>query len=70
MKTDKEMAEIAVKATEVLGLDYAGIDIAEGKDGYKILEANPTMSWQGFKQATKIDVAELLIKHLASKIKR
>ncbi|MDE1823045.1 MAG: RimK family alpha-L-glutamate ligase [Candidatus Micrarchaeota archaeon] len=69
VKTNGEMAEIAVKAAEVLKLDYAGIDIAEGKDGYSILEANPTMSWQGFRQATKIDVAELLIKHLAEKVR-
>ncbi|MDE1851604.1 MAG: RimK family alpha-L-glutamate ligase [Candidatus Micrarchaeota archaeon] len=69
VKTPKEMGEIAVKAAEVLNLDYAGIDIAEDKDGYSILEANPTMSWQGFKEATKIDVAGLLIKHLAKKAK-
>lgn len=69
VETPKEMAEIAVKATEVLGLDYAGIDIAEGKDGYSILEVNPTMSWQGFKQVTKTDVAELLIEHLVRKTK-
>ena len=68
-KPDKEMAEIAVKATETLKLDYAGIDIADTKEGYMILDTNPTMSWQGFKQVNKVDVAEALIKHLIKKAK-
>lgn len=68
-KVNSQMAELALRATEVLGLEYAGIDIAETRDGYFILETNPTMSWQGFKKATKIDVAGVLIKHLISRIK-
>ncbi len=69
-RVDDEMKELALKAAEVLKLDYAGVDIAETKDGYYILEANPTMSWQGFRKATGIDVAEVLIKHLVSKARR
>ena len=66
-KMDSEMEEIATKATEVLGLEYAGIDIADTKEGYMILETNPTISWQGFKKATKIDVAKELVKHMVEK---
>ncbi len=68
-KPDKEMREIAIKAAERLKLEYAGVDIAQTKDGYFILEVNPTMSWQGFRKATKIDLAEILIKHLVSRAK-
>lgn len=64
-----EMEEIAINATAALKLDYAGIDLAQTDDGYFILEANPTMSWQGFRKATGIDVAQVLVKHLVSKIK-
>ncbi|MEZ0319443.1 MAG: RimK family alpha-L-glutamate ligase [Pyrobaculum sp.] len=65
-----ELAELAVKAVEVLGLDYGGVDIAETKDGFYILEVNPTMSWQGFKTATGINPAEHIIDYLVEKIKR
>ncbi len=68
-KPNKEMSEMAIKATETLGLDYAGIDIADTKDGYVILDTNPTMSWQGFRQVNKVDVAKALIAHLIKKIK-
>lgn len=68
-KADAEMAELAIKAAGILKLDHAGIDIADTKEGYFILEANPTYSWQGFKKATKINVADVLVKHLIKKIK-
>ncbi|MEM0277828.1 RimK family alpha-L-glutamate ligase [Pyrobaculum sp.] len=69
-KLTAEMEELAVRAVEVLGLDYGGVDIAETPDGYYILEVNPTMSWQGFKQATGINPAEHIIDHLLEKIKK
>jgi ribosomal protein S6--L-glutamate ligase len=65
-----EMEELAVKAVEVLGLDYGGVDIAETKEGYYILEVNPTMSWQGFKAATGINPAEHIIDYLLEKTKK
>ncbi len=68
-KADAEMKEMAIKTAEVLKLEYVGVDIAEDKDGYYVIETNPTMSWQGFKQVTKVNVAEVLIKHLVKKIK-
>lgn len=68
-KADAEMTELAIKAADILKLDHAGVDIADTKDGYYILETNPTYSWQGFKMATKINVADVLVKHLIKKIK-
>ena len=66
----QELEELAVKAVEVLGLDFGGVDIAETKDGYYILEVNPTMSWQGFKAAVGINPAEHIVDLLLEKIKR
>ena len=51
-------------------MDYCGVDIAETPDSYYNLEVNPTMSWQGFKQATGISQAEHIVAHLLEKIKR
>jgi ribosomal protein S6--L-glutamate ligase len=69
-KATPELEELAIRAVEVLGLDYGGVDIAETKEGYYILEVNPTMSWQGFKQATGINPAEHIIDYLLEKIKK
>jgi len=39
--------ELAVKATEKLGLFYAGVDVMETNDGYYILEVNASPNWKG-----------------------
>lgn len=64
-----EMREIAIKATEALKLDYAGIDIADTKDGYYVLEANPTISWSGFRRVTGVNPASYIVKNLISNVK-
>ncbi len=69
VKADKELEELAVRSCEILGLDYAGIDIADTEDGYKILETNPTLSWQGFKKATGINPAKRIVAEIIRKTK-
>jgi RimK family alpha-L-glutamate ligase len=48
----EEVRTMAKHATDVVGLDYAGVDIVEGADGYYILEVNPTAGFKGLFQAT------------------
>tara|TARA_A100001037_G_scaffold304138_1_gene340000 strand:- start:4828 stop:6132 length:1305 start_codon:yes stop_codon:yes gene_type:complete len=61
----KELEEISIKSAEILGLDYAGVDIVEGEDGWKVLEVNPTAGFRGLYKATGIcaapHIAELAI---------
>lgn len=52
-----EVEEIAIRATSCLGLDYAGIDMVEGANGWQILEVNPTAGFRGFFKATGISPA-------------
>ena len=47
-----EAAETALYAADVLGLDYAGVDLIEGHDGWYVLEVNPTAGFKGLYQAT------------------
>ncbi|ACV48187.1 MULTISPECIES: RimK family alpha-L-glutamate ligase [Halomicrobium] len=47
-----EVADMATTAADVLGLDYAGVDIIEGADGYFVLEVNPTAGFRGLFKAT------------------
>jgi len=62
--------ELALKTCDILGLGYAGVDIAETDEGYFILEVNPSMSWQGFKEATGINPAKYIVKHVIDYVKR
>jgi len=47
-----EVAGIAVEATDVVGLDYAGVDLIEGEEGWYVLEVNPTAGFKGLFRAT------------------
>ncbi|WP_327052688.1 ATP-grasp domain-containing protein [Halomicrococcus gelatinilyticus] len=47
-----EVAETARRAADVVGLDYAGVDLIEGHDGWYVLEVNPTAGFKGLYQAT------------------
>ncbi len=62
-----ELAELAIRATRTMDLDFAGVDIAETKDGYFILETNPSMRWAGFREVTGVDPAERIVGHLLEK---
>jgi RimK family alpha-L-glutamate ligase len=39
-------------ATDAIGLDYAGVDLMEGEDGWSVLEVNPTAGFKGLFEAT------------------
>ena len=47
-----DIAETAVAAADVVGLDYAGVDVVEGEEGYFVLEVNPTAGFKGLYEAT------------------
>jgi len=46
------VAETAVEATEIVGLDYAGVDLIQGQDCWYVLEVNPTAGFKGLYAAT------------------
>jgi len=59
------LADIAVRATAALGLDYAGVDLiaAEG-GGPVVLEVNGVAAWRGLQSVTPLDIAALLVDDL------
>ena len=61
--------EVALKAAKALLLDYAGIDIAIGKDGEPLfLEANGNAFFSEIEKVTGIDIASLLVDHVLRKL--
>lgn len=56
-----EMAELAVKAADILGLDVTGIDILFDEEGYRICEANSAPGFQGLERASGLDVPTAIL---------
>ncbi|MEM4780866.1 MAG: ATP-grasp domain-containing protein, partial [Halalkalicoccus sp.] len=52
-----EAVEMATRATEEIGLDYAGVDLIEGEDGWFVLEVNPTAGFRGLYRAANVSPA-------------
>ncbi len=57
-----EAAETALYAADVMGLDYAGVDLVEGYDGWYVLEVNPTAGFKGLFEATGTSPAPYIAK--------
>jgi RimK family alpha-L-glutamate ligase len=57
-----EMADLAVKATIALKMDYAGVDIIQDRNGhYVVIEVNSIPAWKGLQSVCDINVAESLV---------
>jgi ribosomal protein S6--L-glutamate ligase len=53
----------ATRAAKVMGLEVAGVDMLQGRDGPKILEINSSPGLEGIERATGVDVAGAVIEH-------
>ena len=51
------VVDTALEAAAVMDLDYAGVDLVEGADGWSVLEVNPTAGFKGLFEATGVSPA-------------
>lgn len=59
-------AALCLRAAQVVGAEYAGVDLLTGSDGATyVLEVNGIPGWQGLQAATGLDVAGHIVDHLA-----
>lgn len=66
----QEEVELALSAHKCMGYEISGVDIAHDTSGRPlIIETNITPEWQGFQQATGIDVADKVIEYIVEKEK-
>jgi len=61
-----EWGALALRAAAAVGAEYAGVDLLPSRDGQVyLIEVNGIPGWQGFQEATGLDVAGALIDQLA-----
>ncbi|WP_394743230.1 ATP-grasp domain-containing protein [Natronococcus roseus] len=58
----EEARDMARRASDAIGLDYAGVDLVEGDEGWFVLEVNPTAGFKGLYEATQVSPAPYIAK--------
>jgi RimK family alpha-L-glutamate ligase len=69
LKLDEELAELAVKAAQVIGCRIAGVDILDGPRGPVVLELNSQPGWRGLQSVTTLNIADEIIRYVISELK-
>lgn len=69
VELSKKYLDVAIKASEILGLDYCGVDLLIGPNDEPILsEVNSNAFYQGIEKTTGVNVAGSYVKYILSKI--
>lgn len=68
VELDEVYTETAVRAAQILGLQVAGVDMLEGKDGPQIMEVNSSPGLEGIETATGLDIAGSVIDYISAQV--
>lgn len=61
---DDEIAELAVKAVQTVGLFYGGVDlIYDTNNTFQVIEINSIPAWKSLQGVSSVNVAEYLVDH-------
>ncbi|XXF78530.1 RimK family alpha-L-glutamate ligase [Myxococcaceae bacterium GXIMD 01537] len=55
--------EAAVQAARIIGLEVAGVDMLEGREGPRLMELNSSPGFEGLEAATGADIAGGMVEH-------
>jgi gamma-F420-2:alpha-L-glutamate ligase len=64
-----ELEWIALQATEVMGLDIAGVDLVPSENGFAVIEVNSAPGFEGFEKATGRNVASDFLRYIRFRLR-
>ncbi|OED39371.1 alpha-L-glutamate ligase [Chromatiales bacterium (ex Bugula neritina AB1)] len=68
VELDEKYQETAVRASQILGLRVAGVDMLEGANGPQIMEVNSSPGLEGIESCTELDVAGSVIDYISAQV--
>lgn len=70
IKTTKEQEELAIRAANAIGLDFAGVDVLFGENGPIICEVNSNPHFKSTLDCTGIDISPYIFDHILEKLNK
>lgn len=68
VELSEEYRQTALQAAQILGLNVAGVDMLEGRDGPQIMEVNSSPGMEGIEKASGVDVAGAMIEYMEQQV--
>lgn len=65
----REVEDLAVRASEVVGCEVSGVDILESSRGYYIIELNSQPGWVGLQTVTSVNIADEIIGYVMRRVR-
>lgn len=65
---DETYCETAIKATQILGLRVAGVDLLESDEGPQVMEINSSPGLEGIESCTQLDIAGAIVDYIAARV--
>jgi [lysine-biosynthesis-protein LysW]--L-2-aminoadipate ligase len=65
-----DIRDISLRATKALGLEIAGVDLVETKDGLQVIEVNTGAEFKGLIQTTSIDIPGVIAEHVIGQARK
>lgn len=65
----EEYGKVAIKSAMALGLDVAGVDMLESKDGPMVLEVNYSPGFRELEKVARIDIAEAILNYAITMVR-
>jgi ribosomal protein S6--L-glutamate ligase len=63
-----ELERLAVRASQALGLQVAGVDLVQGPEGPLVIDVNASPGLEGVETTTGLDVAGAIVEHLERQV--
>lgn len=68
-KPPREIEDLAIRASEIIGCEVSGVDILESERGPFIVELNSQPGWMGLQSVTDFNIAGEIINYVVKRIK-
>ncbi len=68
VELDESYKQTAVRASQIMGLHVAGVDMLESNDGPQVMEVNSSPGLEGIETCTQMDIAGSIIDYIAAQV--